>query len=181
MRPQLCLVIPVGDSWPQQPGHPDHSLPGGGGRPDNSLPALPPVDPSWGVTPPTDPGWGQGHPGGHPGNALPGAPVDPGWGGGWGGGDHPWRPGMAGGGHPSHPIYHPDKPVAMPLPPGNTAPPGTIYPPLPPGAPPKMAVLVWIVGIGYRWAVVSNTPDQSLPGQPARPGQPLPPTAAPKA
>lgn len=63
-------------------------------------------------------------------------------------------------GVPSHPIYiegSPEHPIA--LPPGQ--PPVTIWPPLPPdlgfGNTGKVAVFVWIPGVGSRWAVVDTT------------------------
>jgi hypothetical protein len=62
-------------------------------------------------------------------------------------------------------------------------PPGTIYPPLPPEVPKgKAVVLVFISGVGTRWAVIdtSLTPGTPLPGSPAYPsGQPVPPLATP--
>lgn len=139
------------------PGRPDNSLPGGGhvsnrppgsrpGRPDNSLP----WNPNVGVWPPdeTDPDWG----------------VDV--------------------GYPSHPIYVPIDPARpdnslppiadhKPLP---NPPPGTIWPPLPGNPPPgKAALLVWLVGVGWRYFVVDIQPghpsQQPIPGTPPRPGQ----------
>jgi hypothetical protein len=76
---------------------------------------------------------------------------------------------------PSLPIYlpiGPDQglpPIAGHLPSVPDAPPGTIWPPLPPSAPAgKTALLVWLVGVGWRYMVVTIpvSPDQSLPGGP---------------
>lgn len=53
-------------------------------------------------------------------------------------------------GHPSHPIFipeSPEHPIALP--------PGTIWPPLPPdsGITGKVAILIWVIGVGHRWFV----------------------------
>lgn len=189
------------------------------GRPGGNRPPRP-TDPDYGVDEGVDPGWGveggedhpdhelpgfpgsPGHPGhlparpggrpprpdqGLPGGGRPGRPVDPGYGVG-GGGEHP--------GHlPVWPIG-PDQglpPIAgQPLPPTDP-PPGTIWPPLPPGAEipaGKALLLAAIKGVGYRYIVVQIEPphpDQGLPGegeetQPPAPDQglPQPPTAQPK-
>lgn len=156
--------------------HPGHDLPGGGHRP---------VDPGFGHRPPVDPGFGGGRPQRpsvwppqHP--AFPPDATDPEWG--------------VDAGRPSHPIYipigggnagdHVDNtlpPVAGHKPPPD-APPGTVWPPLPPGAKPgKAALLFWLQGVGYRYVVVdlSTSVDNTLPGQPghidnALPGSPQP-------
>jgi hypothetical protein len=168
--------------------HPDHELPGFPGAPGHPghLPARPgrPVDP------------GYGRPGGgrppRPGQGLPrpGRPVDPGYGVDEGGGGEA--------GHlPVWPIG-PDQglpPVpGQPLPPTDP-PPGTIWPPLPPGAEipaGKAILLAAIKGVGYRYIVVQiqpPAPDQGLPDgweepetQPPQPDQglPTPPTPQPK-
>jgi hypothetical protein len=124
-------------------GHPGHDLPGRPNRPDNSLPWAP-----VGKWPPdeTDPEWGVGTPRPpHPGYI----PVDP---------AHP--------GNALPPVHgHPAPPIAG-------APPGTIWPPLPSGAPEgKAALLVWLVGVGWRYMVVTIPPVAA---------QPLPPTPTPK-
>ena len=53
-------------------------------------------------------------------------------------------------------------------------PPATIWPPLPPGSgiAGKALILVWVVGVGYRWVVVGGTDIWPPP--------PQPPTAQPK-
>jgi len=139
-----------GHDLPHPPGHPSHRPIYPGGRPDNSLPPWEAV----GVWPPgpTDPAWGVDAP--NPGG-------------------------------PSHPIYipigrpgHPDQglpPVAgHPAPPIASVPPGTIWPPLPPGAPAgKTALIVWLVGVGWRYVVVdipASPPTAGhLPGQTPQP------------
>jgi hypothetical protein len=55
-------------------------------------------------------------------------------------------------GVPVHPI--------VPPPPGSTLPeppPGAIWPPLPPNVEGKLLVVVWIAGVGHRWAVIDTT------------------------
>ena len=122
----------------------------------------------------TDPGWGGGSPDrpdndlpwgpGRPGNELPGAPGHP---------SHPIvLPPLPGiwpkPGEPSIPVVlpplMPTQPIyiegAPPTAPGQPSqpialPPG-IYPPLPPeaGLPSgKIAILILVVGVGYRWLV----------------------------
>ena len=59
----------------------------------------------------------------------------------------------------------------LPVWPGSPAAPGTIWPPLPgidnslPGQSHNLLVIVWVPGIGYRWAVIdpSLTVDNDLP------------------
>lgn len=109
--------------------YPDNSLPGYGGSEgeiDNSLPSgRPGFRPPGNATLPVLPGiWPK------PGtpNLPVRIPVDPGYG----------QPIFIAGG--------PENPIA--LPPG-------IYPPLPPtGGTEKVAILVWVIGVGYRWAVI---------------------------
>jgi hypothetical protein len=162
--------------------HPDHGLPPGWGgfpgHPDQGLPGQRP--PHVGNRPP-----GSGRPphvGGGP--ARPGRPTDPGY-------------GVDEGGEAGHlPVWPigPDQglpPVpGQPLPPVDP-PPGTVWPPLPPGAAPtgKALVLAAIQGVGYRYIVVEITPpapDQGLPpteggGEPPHPDQGAPPpTHSPK-
>jgi hypothetical protein len=128
-------------------GHPGNRPPGWRpNRPDQG-PARPPWD-NVSPWPPseTDPEWGVGAPRPpHPGYI----PIDP---------AHP--------GNVLPPVHgHPAPPIA-------TTPPGTIWPPLPPGSPTgKAAILVWIVGVGYRYAVVDLG---------ASAGTPLPPAPQPK-
>jgi hypothetical protein len=188
---------PVDPDWGvDEGGYPDHELPGLGEHPDHGLP------PGWGGFPghpdqglpgQRPPHVGNRPPGSggrppRPGQGLPrpGRPVDPGYG--VGSGEHP--------GHlPVWPIG-PDQglpPVpGQPLPPTDP-PPGTIWPPLPPGAEVpsgKAILLAAIQGVGYRYIVVQiepGHPDQGLPGegeetQPPAPDQglPQPPTPQPK-
>ena len=98
--------------------------------------------------------------GGHPDQGLPGA--------GWGGG-HPDQglPGM--GGHPDQGLpgsgHHPGHLPVWP----DDAPPGTVWPPLPPGFEgdgKKAIVLAAIEGVGYRYIVIEVSgehPDNELP------------------
>jgi hypothetical protein len=139
-----------------------------------------------------------------------GGPVDPGWGIEEGGGDldigyplpdpppgiwppltpeHPWRPLPPGpppvvGGGPARP--------ERPVDPGygiEELPPGTIWPPLPPGVEGKFLALVLIAGspgVKYRYVVIdaSLRPDNSLPGGGGarpHPENPIAPTPSPKA
>ena len=79
---------------------------------------------------PVDPGYGGGISGGHPSNELPPPPGQPG---------HPIIPGT------------PDRPIE--------APPGTIWPPLPPsvgGDDGLVRALVAIQGYGHRWVVIDT-------------------------
>ncbi len=145
-----------GGPMPGRPGHPSQGLPGGN-RPAHTWP---PQKPSF---PPdaTDPEWGI-EAGGHPSHPIH-IPI--------GGRPDQGLPGGAPG--------HPDQtlpPVAGHKPPTDP-PPGTIWPPLPAGAEPgKAALLFWLQGVGYRYVVVDLTasPDQGLPGQGHVSGQPMP-------
>jgi hypothetical protein len=155
--------------WGPSPGHPDQGLPpnwgGWPGHPDQGLP---------GGGRPIDPGFGHGRPpqAGHLPSRPGGRPVDPGYG--------------VGEGSPGHlPVWPvgPDQglpPIpGQPLPPTDP-PPGTIWPPLPPGAAPsgKALVLALIQGVGYRYIVIEISPphpDQGLPGGSEHPDQGLPP------
>jgi hypothetical protein len=125
-------------------------------RPDNSLPGFEgPVDPDYGI--------GIGHPShGLPRPPavwppqFPPTPVDPDW-----GVNAPARPSL--------PIY-------IPVGPDNTLPglppvaghlptiplvPGSVWPPLPPGLPPgKVAILVFISGLGHRYAIIEVPPPE---------------------
>jgi putative peptidoglycan lipid II flippase len=172
-----------------------------------------PVDPDYGVDEGVDPGYGI--PGGgrppHVGNRPPGSwggfPGHPDQGlpgGGWGG--RPVDPGygVEGGGEAGQlPVFpvdpeHPDQGLPPEVPPGiPELPPGTIWPPLPPSIPAGKAIaVVWISGVGSRYAVIDiperpvdpgygvgeEHPDQGLPPTRPRPptaGQPLPPTGRP--
>jgi hypothetical protein len=169
MRPQIVLMIPLGDS----PGHPDHGLPGVPARPDQGLPGQPPR-PSQGPGFPTQPihlpplppggalppglGGTPEHPIYHPpvagqGPGFPTNPIAP-------GGQPPgiWDPGhpdqglpgqppiaSTGPGFPTHPIV---------LPPGSPEPPpGSVWPPIA-GLHTKTVTLAWLPGYGYRWITV---------------------------
>ena len=109
-----------------------------------------PVDPGWGVIPPVDPGWGVGKPL-PPHGPLPSLPGI-------------WPPPDK----PSFPIIWPippetgGPPVVIPQPPDKPlpGPPGTIWPPLPPdaGISGKVAILVWVVSVGYRWFIYEAPP-----------------------
>jgi len=98
----------------------------GGGEIDNSLPEdQPGIDNSL-------PGGG-----GRPDNSLPSLPPDL---------PNNSLPPIHG--RPSNPIYlpiGPENPIALP--------PGEIWPPLPPssGVSGKVLILIYIVGVGYRW------------------------------
>jgi hypothetical protein len=197
------MIVPVGEiDAPIDPGfgrpgygggRPDHGLPGSPGHPDQGLPGSP-GHPDHGL-----PGGGL-HPGNRPPGSYPGRPDQGLPGGGW---DRPVDPGFGrpgGGGRPDHPDQglpgggvHPGQlPVFLPIGPDNTlppipggpqpptnkpTPPGTIWPPLPPSVPQgKVAILVWISGVGHRYAVIDvppPAPDQGVPPT-------TPPVAEPK-
>lgn len=141
------------DEYPDQglPGRPERPghLPGWGRPPRPGRPEMP-------ERPGHLPGWG----------GRPSRPVDPGWG--VDEGDHIW-PLPPGAGLPPSP--------GQPLPPVDP-PPGTIWPPLPPGIDitGKALLLAWIPGVGNRWVVVTipeppaggigGTPPQRPGGQP---------------
>jgi hypothetical protein len=181
---QLYAIVPIGHI--DAPIDPGYGRPGGGGRPGHDLPGGMPDSP-WG--PPGMNRPDQGLPGGgwsgRPDHELPGGRPD-----------HPWAPGhrpdrpdhgLPGGGHPDQGLpgggHASQLPAFVRLKPDNTlpeipgapppthkpTPPGTIWPPLPPGLPEgKVAILVWISGVGHRYAVIdtsdpANKPDQSLP------------------
>jgi hypothetical protein len=154
-----------------------------GGHPDQGLP-------DWEA--PVDPGYGVGGDHVWPPATLP--PLPPGvWPnppvGTW----PPSRPNL-----PSHPIViYPPRPDQGLPPSGNRPdqglpgsqpgvdntlpmPPATIWPPLPPGTgvAGKALILVWVVGVGYRWLVVGAT--DIWPPQPVKPDHSLPPTPQPK-
>ena len=122
-----------------------------GEGPDNSLPDAP-VHIGGGpiVLPPLPGIW--------PKPGEPNLPVDPGFG--QGGILHP-------GGGPIIIQGHPETPIA--LPPG-------IYPPLPPPTTGKYAVLILVLGVGYRWLVVDA--GELPPGPSTKPI--TPPAPAPK-
>jgi hypothetical protein len=197
---QLVWITPVHFDHQGRPIDPDYGV-GGGEYPDQGLPGRPPGF------------WGGERPGfpEHPGNRPPGS-----WGGeypgnrppgSWGG--FPGHPdqGLPGGGGeagqlPVYPIdpEHPDQGLPPEVPPGlPELPPGAVWPPLPPSVPPgKALAVIYISGVGSRWAVIDvperpegpevsppegeEHPDQGLPGRPGappRPGQGLPRPPAP--
>lgn len=119
-----------------------------------------PTDPDYGIEEGVDPGFGipalPPHVGGGPLPPLPGV---------WPPTDRPSLPialpPIVPPGHVENPIVipgTPEKPIH--LPPG-------IYPPLPPnvGIEGKVAILVWVVGVGHRWAVVDTTQRPSVEPQ----------------
>lgn len=113
--------------------------------------------------------------GGHPDQGLPG--------GGWGGG-HPDQGLPGAGGHPDQGLPGQGGGSAGQLPVWpDDAPPGTVWPPLPPGTVEgkKAIVLAAIEGVGYRYIVIEvsgDHPDHELPdngdGDEDRPDQGLP-------
>lgn len=137
--------------------------PHSGDRPSTG-PVLPegPVDPSYGI--PLPPVIDNGLPGLPPhvstGPVRPTFPVDPDYGlptlpTVW-----PNPPGLDAG--VEHPIVlpplKPGFPIALPPPEvSNDLPGGAVWPPLHDSLPDKLLALVWIVGVGYRWAVLDNT------------------------
>lgn len=113
---------------------------------------------------PLPPSWGSGN---RPGQPLPpippGLPVEPG---------KPtlpivlppelWPPGNHGP-EVMPPIYIPglpDKPITLP--------PGSIWPPLPPdlGIEGKVAILIWVSGVGSRWFIYDSSVSVTPPIQP---------------
>jgi hypothetical protein len=149
---------------------PDQGLPGWGGlppyvsnrppgswtgRPSHPIARPPWERPAW-PPGPTDPDWGVPEEGGgESAEQLPGEiPLEP---------DNTLPP------VPEHPEI-PTPPIALP--------PGSIWPPLPPEAPPGThAFLIYISGVGHRYGVFT-VPEK--PVKPVRPDQGLPPGAAPK-
>ena len=135
---------------PGDPDYPDNALPGDEPGIDNSLP------PIFGERPPRPARpWPP---------VFPPRPTDPEWG--VGGGIIRWLPILIGPGLPLPPVD------GGTTPPPVDPPPGTIWPPLPPGAPVtgKVALLVWIEGVGCRYVVVELGGDQidnTLPPAPA--------------
>jgi hypothetical protein len=111
---------------PIEGGQVDNSLPGAPGYPSHGLPGIPGVPSHPIVLPP-----------------LPGVYPPP--------------------GTPTQPIYLPppgqvENPIVIPGSPEHpiALPPGSVWPPLPPSATGKYAVLVYVVGVGYRWFVVQG-------------------------
>jgi hypothetical protein len=168
-------------------GHPDQELPEGEGPvdPDYGIdegspeyPSIDPPAPPPGIWPPLTPErpWlplhpdqGLPRPPVHPDQGLPGGPGHPDQG-------LPPFPGRPDQGLPGEP------PTAGHLP---SLPPGSIWPPLPPGVHGKYLALVLIAGmpgVRYRYVVIDADlrPDQGLPRPPVHPDQGLPPFAQPK-
>jgi hypothetical protein len=101
---------------------------------------------------PADPGYGI--PGYAPGQGLPGDQPYPDQGL-PGGEDHPSNELPPGSNSPIVPGT-PEHPIA--------APPGTIWPPLPPNIAPGIVwAYVWIRGHGHKWITLDLKPDQGLP------------------
>jgi hypothetical protein len=164
MTSTLAYITPVtGGGHPDQglppgsPGSPDQGLPTPPGIwPPDSLPPLPPgINPPVGIWPPSRPTVPS-----HPIVIYPGRPVHP-------------DQGLPGGGRPARPDQGlpgepPEVDNSLPMPPA------TVWPPLPPGTgiAGKALILIWVVGVGYRWLVVK--------GAEVWPPQPAPPTAQPK-
>ena len=217
---------PIDPGFGQGGDYPSHQpvFPGGPIDPGYDRPAIGPIDPGFGVgLPPI-----ASHPlppaPVHPGNRPPGSghypsgqplpptyPVDPGydipnppniW-------PQPPRPEGPDSGYDKPIAIRPDLPIYLPPSgPDNELPmpPGSVWPPLPPGVTEQVLCLVWIVGVGYRWTVIdpslsagyplvpppaypSNRPPgsgdgnhpsgQPIPGGGHPSGQPVPPVPAP--
>jgi hypothetical protein len=135
------------------PGAPDQSLPGHSGHPSHPIYSLPPrpwPPIHWPPRPWPPLPW--------PPRPWPPTPVDPDW-------------GLDAGLAPGQPIYlpiGPDQGLPNPLPPvaghlpANPPTPGTIWPPLPPSVPAgTAAVLVWIIGVGWRYTVIEVPPPEA--------------------
>lgn len=150
-----------------RPGRPDISLPDEGedmtpdwGIEEGELPEVEPPDPPPGIWPPLTP-------------EQPWRPI-------------PGRPPVVGGGparpeRPTDPGFGIEEGGVGQLP---ELPPGTIWPPLPPGVHGKFLALVLIGsgrGVRYRYVVVDAglRPGHPLPGHPDT-GGPAPPTPQPK-
>lgn len=152
----------------QRPGRPDHELPGG----------ETPVDPDYGIDEGSPPGIWPGDPDHELPEPPPGVwpPLTP---------EHPWLP-IAPGGRPPHVGGGPARPPAggggrpdQGLPgeqpevqPPIALPPGSIWPPLPPGVHGKFLALVLIAGTpGYKYRyVVIDADALPRPGHPIEPG-----------
>jgi len=122
--------------------------------------------------------------------------------------EHPWVPPSPGEpAHPIEPVPplppgiwpspgRPVPPIALPRPPLEvtppivipgtpehpiTLPPGVVWPPLNPGdgLQGKVLALVWLVGIGYKWAVLEVPEIPGFP-MPPHPDQGLPPGIPPR-
>lgn len=137
-------IITIQDEIEDGGGRPDQGLPGQGLHPGHRPPGQ-------GRPPRPDQGLPGG--GGRPDQELPEPPHA---------GHLPVWPI-----DPNHPIAPPSP--GHPLPPVDP-PPGTIWPPLPPGEElpeGKAVVLVAIEGVGYRYVVIQigDQPDQELPGE----------------
>jgi hypothetical protein len=172
-RPFLAWAIPLRRDRFGRPVDPGYGV-GEGGEIDQGLPDdTAAIDPGYGVeggAPGHLPSWGRP---GRPGHGLPRppwerpswppGPVDPDWG--------------IDAEQPEGPIYIPGTPDnSLPLPPIDGAPeipttkppPGTVWPPLPPSAPPgRAALLVWISGVGFRYVVI-EVPQRGAGQLPAR-------------
>jgi hypothetical protein len=140
--------------------------------PPNGLPPLPPIEglpPGWWTKPPgtdtwpiTPPDWPIVIPI-PPDKPQPGLPPRP---------DAGLPPGGVVGGGPATPPVRPDQGLppggiaGHPLPPGGVigggpiypAEPPVLWPPLPPdaGIAGRAVILIWVVGVGYRWLIVEG-------------------------
>jgi hypothetical protein len=166
---QLALITPISGGHPDQglPGHegpvdPGYGVSGDRVWPPVNLPPLPPgvwPSPPVGVWPPSRPGIPSNPIVVYPprvDNSLPGAPPAPDQGLPGSGGKPP-KPDQGLPGTPPAPDQGlPGTPPSV----DNSLPqpPATIWPPLPPGVgvAGKALLLIWIVGVGYRWLVVSG-------------------------
>jgi hypothetical protein len=150
---QLVWITPVHFDYQGRPVDPDYGI-DEGGHPDQGLPGRPP------------------RPGNRPPGSFPGFPDRP--------GHLPSRPGWGGvdpgygvdeeAGIPVYPVdpEQPDQGLPPEVPPGiPELPPGSIWPPLPPSIPPgKALAVIYISGVGARWAVID------VPERPQRPVDP---------
>lgn len=170
MKPQIVLMVPLGDAPANTPGYPSQGLPAPPNYPSQGLPGAP-AYPSTGPGFPTHPIAPGGQPG-LPSQGLPAPPIDPSW-----GVTPPVDPGY---GIPDISQGRPDN--TLPLPPESPAQPGQIYPPIT-ELHTKTAMLAWLPGYGHRWVVLDPAlqPDQGLPSTPPNmPAQPLPHQSPPR-
>lgn len=131
--PQTFYIVPAPSD-----AEIDNSLPGGSGLPPGlgTKPTPPSIWPPNGL-PPLPPGINNDLP------SIPGVWPSP-------------RP-------PGIWPNPPDWPIVIPQPPDKPLPPVEVWPPLPPsaGIAGKALILIWIVGVGYRWLVYES--DQAQP------------------
>jgi hypothetical protein len=156
---QLALITPISGGHPDQglPGHEGNVDPGYGVSGDRvwppvNLPPLPPgiwPSPPLGTWPPSRPGVPSNPIVVYPPHVDQGLPPVS-------GGEKPDQglPGGGSGNKPDQGLPGSQPGIDNSLP----QPPATIWPPLPPsvGVAGKALLLIWIVGVGYRWLVVSG-------------------------